>query len=181
MCSSNFVHTYPSNFLGAIVPVKVIGYSLHCPTEYQLVIVRRSCIALVEKRVEIAETSGKDRARAGKSGRACASFGARRPARFIKSNALPPLCALPPLSPRSVPRHRSLPALSRLAAAAPPCRRVAGKLGDTAASARAPPAASPPRSGSAGCASASAISTPPTRPPARTTRRRGASGGLIEH
>ena len=74
----------------------------------------------VEKRVEIAETSGKDRARAGKSGRACASFGARRPARFIKSNALPPLYALPPLSPRSVPRHRSLPALFHLAAAASP-------------------------------------------------------------
>ena len=160
MCSSNFVLTYPSNFLGAIVPVKVIGYSLHCPTEYQLAIVRRSYIALVEKRVEIAETLGKDRARARKSGRACASFGTRRPARFIKSNALH----------RSVPCHRSLPALFRLAAAAPPCRRVAGKLGDTAASARAPPAASPPRSGSAGCASASAISTPPMR---RSRVRRG--------
>ena len=57
MCSSDFFHTYPSNFLGAIVPVKVIGYSLHCPTEYQLAIVRCSCIALCFGRFVSSATS----------------------------------------------------------------------------------------------------------------------------
>ena len=75
------------------------------------------------KRVEIAETSGKDRARAGKSGRPCASFGARRPARFIKSNALPPLCALPPHS------HRSFSPCRRSATMSPRRRETLGYRG----------------------------------------------------
>ena len=45
----------------------------------------------------------KDRARVGKSGRACASFGARRPARFIKSNA--PLSSSTPSASSLIRTH----------------------------------------------------------------------------